>query len=183
MSSMSPAVDVPDGYTVLEGTPSGQRRSVAVVVSRYNGALTNRMLARARRRSRTRASRRTRSRSCRFRCVRAAARAVALAKSSALRVHGGRARRDRGRGDAAFRLRRLRGGIRGSSAAIETGVPVAFGVLTVETIEQAEAKYRPRRPTPSRLRSRWPTCSRSSAPAPAAEPPPEPATWAGRQLH
>ena len=38
-------IDVPDGYTVLEGTPSGHRRSVAVVVSRYNGGLTNRMLA------------------------------------------------------------------------------------------------------------------------------------------
>ena len=38
---------MPDGYTVLEGTPSGHRRSVAVVVSRYNGGLTNRMLARA----------------------------------------------------------------------------------------------------------------------------------------
>src|SRR4029077_2581690 len=38
-------IDVPDGYTVLEGTPSGHRRSVAVVVSRYNGGVTNRMLA------------------------------------------------------------------------------------------------------------------------------------------
>ena len=32
---------------MLEGTPSGLRRSVAVVVSRYNGGLTNQMLARA----------------------------------------------------------------------------------------------------------------------------------------
>src|SRR5262249_8684459 len=38
-------IDVPDGYAVLEGTPSGHRRSVAVVVSRFNGSLTNRMLA------------------------------------------------------------------------------------------------------------------------------------------
>src|SRR4051794_15395614 len=40
-------VDVPAGYTVLEGTPTGRRRSVAVVVSRFNGGLTNRMLQRA----------------------------------------------------------------------------------------------------------------------------------------
>ena len=40
-------LDVPDGYTVLEGTPSGHRRTVAVVVSRFNGELTNRMLATA----------------------------------------------------------------------------------------------------------------------------------------
>ncbi len=40
-------IDVPDGYTVLEGTPTGHRRAVALVVSRYNGGVTNRMLARA----------------------------------------------------------------------------------------------------------------------------------------
>ncbi len=40
-------VDVPDGYTVLEGTPLGNRRSVGVVVSRFNGGITNRMLASA----------------------------------------------------------------------------------------------------------------------------------------
>src|SRR5215216_5888615 len=40
-------VDVPDGYTVIEGTPTGRCRSVAVVVSRFNGGLTNRMLRRA----------------------------------------------------------------------------------------------------------------------------------------
>jgi 6,7-dimethyl-8-ribityllumazine synthase len=37
-------VDVPDGFTVLEGTPLGNRRSVGVVVSRFNGGVTNRML-------------------------------------------------------------------------------------------------------------------------------------------
>src|SRR5207245_2041560 len=37
-------IDVPDGYTVIEGTPTGRRRAVAVVVSRFNGGLTNRML-------------------------------------------------------------------------------------------------------------------------------------------
>ena len=37
-------VDVPSGFTVLEGTPLGNRRSVGVVVSRFNGGVTNRML-------------------------------------------------------------------------------------------------------------------------------------------
>src|SRR4051794_9981826 len=40
-------IDVPDGYQVIEGNPSGKQRSVAVVVARFNGGLTNRMLARA----------------------------------------------------------------------------------------------------------------------------------------
>src|SRR5713101_8126804 len=40
-------IDVPPGYTVIEGSPSGHRRSVAVVVSRFNGGLTNRLLAKA----------------------------------------------------------------------------------------------------------------------------------------
>src|SRR4051794_41854195 len=37
-------VQVPDGFTVLEGTPLGKRRSVGVVVSRFNGGGTDRML-------------------------------------------------------------------------------------------------------------------------------------------
>src|SRR5258707_359276 len=37
-------VDVPSGFTVLEGMPLGNRRSVGVVVSRFNGGVTNRML-------------------------------------------------------------------------------------------------------------------------------------------
>src|SRR5512140_731546 len=40
-------VRVPDGFTVLEGTPLGRRRSVGVVVSRFNGGVTDRMLAAA----------------------------------------------------------------------------------------------------------------------------------------
>jgi 6,7-dimethyl-8-ribityllumazine synthase len=40
-------VEVPDGYSVLEGTPLGEHRSVGIVVSRFNGGLTNRLLARA----------------------------------------------------------------------------------------------------------------------------------------
>ncbi len=133
-------IDVPDGYTVLEGTPSGHRRSVAVVVSRYNGGLTNRMLARAIEALEeagvapdavtimpvpgafelplaAMALAKTR----RYACV------VALGAI----VRGETPHFDYVASEAASGLQ---------LAAIETGVPVAFGVLTVETIEQAEAR-------------------------------------------
>jgi hypothetical protein len=42
---VSGELDIPDGYTVFEGTPIGRRRTVAIVVARFNGGLTNRMLA------------------------------------------------------------------------------------------------------------------------------------------
>jgi 6,7-dimethyl-8-ribityllumazine synthase len=35
---------VPDGYGVLEGTPQGGRRAVGIVVSRFNGAVTSKLL-------------------------------------------------------------------------------------------------------------------------------------------
>ncbi|HSC51297.1 MAG TPA: 6,7-dimethyl-8-ribityllumazine synthase [Gaiellaceae bacterium] len=40
-------LDVPDGYGVIEGAPSGGRRAVGVVVARFNGELTNELLRRA----------------------------------------------------------------------------------------------------------------------------------------
>ena len=133
-------IDVPDGYTVLEGTPTGHRRSVAVVVSRFNGGLTNRMLARA------------------IEALEEAGvspeavtvvpvpgafelplAAIALAKTRRYAcvvalgaiVRGETAHFDYVAGEAASGLQ---------LAAIETGIPVAFGVLTVDTVEQAEAR-------------------------------------------
>src|SRR5919202_6608205 len=35
---------VPEDYGVLEGSPNGARRGVAVIVSRFNGELTSRLL-------------------------------------------------------------------------------------------------------------------------------------------
>ncbi|HEY7197661.1 MAG TPA: 6,7-dimethyl-8-ribityllumazine synthase [Gaiellaceae bacterium] len=35
---------IPDGVSVLEGTPDGGRRSVAIAVSRFNGEITTRLL-------------------------------------------------------------------------------------------------------------------------------------------
>jgi len=133
-------VDVPDGYTVLEGTPTGRRRSVALVVSRFNGGVTNRMLRRAldaldeagvAQDSITvmpvpgafelplaaMALAKTR----RYACV------VALGAV----VRGETPHFEYVASEAASGLQ---------LAGIETGVPVAFGVLTVDNVEQAEAR-------------------------------------------
>ena len=133
-------VDVPDGYTVPEGTPTGRRRSVALVVSRFNGGVTNRMLRRAldaldeagvAQDSITvmpvpgafelplaaMALAKTR----RYACV------VALGAV----VRGETPHFEYVASEAASGLQ---------LAGIETGVPVAFGVLTVDNVEQAEAR-------------------------------------------
>jgi 6,7-dimethyl-8-ribityllumazine synthase len=133
-------VDVPDGYTVLEGTPLGERRTVGVVVSRFNGGITNAMLKRAlealeeagvSRESITvmpvpgafelplaaMALAKTR----RYACI------VALGAI----VRGETAHFEYVAAECASGLQ---------LAAIETGVPVTFGVLTVENVAQAEAR-------------------------------------------
>jgi 6,7-dimethyl-8-ribityllumazine synthase len=38
---------IPDGYGVIEGQPTGNRRAVGVVVARFNGELTSELLTRA----------------------------------------------------------------------------------------------------------------------------------------
>jgi len=133
-------IDVPSGYTVLEGTPLGNRRSVGVVVSRFNGGLTNRMLERALEALdeagvaqdavtvmpvpgafelplAAMALAKTR----RYACV------VALGAI----VRGETAHFEYVASECASGLQ---------LAGIETGVPVTFGVLTVENVEQAEAR-------------------------------------------
>ena len=40
-------LQIPDGYGVIEGQPTGWRRSVGVVVARFNGEITGQLLARA----------------------------------------------------------------------------------------------------------------------------------------
>jgi 6,7-dimethyl-8-ribityllumazine synthase len=133
-------IEIPDGYSVIEGSPIGKRRSVAVVVSRFNGNLTNRMLKRA------------------IEALEAAGvapdavtivpvpgafelplAALALAKTRNYAcvvalgaiVRGETPHFDYVAAEAASGLQ---------LAGIETGVPVAFGVLTVETVAQGEAR-------------------------------------------
>jgi len=129
---------IPDGYGVLEGTPRGARRSVGIVVSRFNGAVTSKLLegalseldeAGVAREAITimpvpgafelplaaMALAKTR----RYACI------VALGCV----VRGETPHFDYIAGEAASGLQ---------LAALETGVPVAFGVLTLEEAEQAE---------------------------------------------
>ena len=131
---------VPEDYGVLEGAPNGARRGVAVIVSRFNGDLTTRLLdsalgelerAGVGKDSITvvpvpgafelplaaMAFAKTR----RYGCV------VALGCV----IRGETPHFDYVAGEAASGLQ---------LAALETGVPVAFGVLTCETTEQAEAR-------------------------------------------
>ncbi len=133
-------IEVPDGYTVIEGYPSGHRRHVAVVVGRFNGEITNRMLASA---------------LAELEAAGVASDAVtvmpvpgafelplaamALAKTRRFScvvtlgcvIRGETPHFDYVAGEAASGIQ---------LAAIETGVPVSFGVLTCDTVEQAEAR-------------------------------------------
>ena len=133
-------LDIPDGVAVLEGSPSGAGRTVGVVVGRFNGEISNRLLESA------------------LGALEAAGvpeeritvmpvpgafelpiGAMALAKTRRYScvialgcvVRGETAHFDYVAGEAASGLQ---------LAGLETGVPVAFGVLTVDTAEQAEAR-------------------------------------------
>jgi 6,7-dimethyl-8-ribityllumazine synthase len=133
-------LDIPDDVNVLEGMPDGTRRSVAIVASRFNGQITNQLLEAAleeldglgvRREAVTimpvpgafelplaaMALAKTR----RFACI------VALGCV----VRGETPHFDFIASEAASGLQ---------LAALETGVPVAFGVLTVDVVEQAQAR-------------------------------------------
>jgi 6,7-dimethyl-8-ribityllumazine synthase len=131
---------IPDDYGVLEGSPNGARRGVAVVVARFNGDITTRLLESALAELEragvgkdaitvvpvpgafelplaAMAFAKTR----RYGCV------VALGCV----IRGETPHFDYVAGEAASGLQ---------LAALETGVPVSFGVLTCDTTEQAEAR-------------------------------------------
>ena len=131
---------VPPGYSVLEGLPAGERRAVGVVVARFNGDVTTQLLESALaeldacgvpREGVTvmpvpgafelplaaMALAKTR----RFACI------VALGCV----IRGDTPHFDYVSSEAASGLQ---------LAAIETGVPVAFGVLTLDRADQAESR-------------------------------------------
>jgi len=135
-----PGFRVPDGYAALEGSPSGDDRSVGIVVSRFNGDITNRLLAQALTALEEHGVPRDAvtvvpvpgafelplaamalAKTRRYACI------VALGCV----IRGETAHFEFVAGEAASGLQ---------LAAIETGVPVAFGVLTCENLEQAEAR-------------------------------------------
>jgi 6,7-dimethyl-8-ribityllumazine synthase len=133
-------IDVPAGYAVIEGQPTGERHSVGVVVSRFNGGITNQLLQTA---LQALAEAGVPQEAITVMPVPGAFElplgAMALAKTRRYAcivalgcvIRGETPHFDFVANEAASGLQ---------LAAIETGVPVAFGVLTVNTIRQAEAR-------------------------------------------
>lgn len=134
-------LEIPPGYSVLEGEPRGGRRAVGIVVSRFNGEVTGRLLDSALEELEAlgveagsitvmpvpgafelplaaMALAKTR----RFACV------VALGCV----IRGDTPHFDYVASEAASGLQ---------LAAIETGVPVSFGVLTLDRPDQAAPRY------------------------------------------
>jgi len=133
-------LDIPDDVTVLEGMPDGTRRGVAIVASRFNGEITNQLLEAALEELDEAGVSRDAvtvmpvpgafelplaamalAKTRRYACV------VALGCI----VRGETPHFDFIASEAASGLQ---------LAALETGVPVAFGVLTVDVKEQALAR-------------------------------------------
>ena len=104
-------LDVPDGVQVLEGAPVGGRKSVAVVVAKFNGELTSRLLASALEELDAAGVPRRRHRRAGAGSVRAPAGDDGAGEDAPVRVRR-RARRGDPRRDAALRLRRRRGRVR-----------------------------------------------------------------------
>jgi 6,7-dimethyl-8-ribityllumazine synthase len=134
------ALSIPAGVAVVEGEPRGGGRPVGVVVSKFNGRFTNRMLTSALKEL-ARAgvpkelvtvlpvpgafelplAAMALAKTRRYACV------VALGCV----IRGDTPHFDYVAGEAASGLQ---------LAALETGVPVSFGVLTLDRVDQADAR-------------------------------------------
>jgi 6,7-dimethyl-8-ribityllumazine synthase len=133
-------LSVPDGYGNLTGSSDGARRSVAVVVSRFNGEVTNRLLESALSELELAGVARDAvtvvqvpgafelplgamalAKTRRFACI------IALGCV----IRGETPHFDYVAGEAASGLQ---------LAALETGVPVSFGVLTLDSPGQADER-------------------------------------------
>jgi 6,7-dimethyl-8-ribityllumazine synthase len=133
-------LEIPDGYAVLEGDSDGSRRAVGVVVARFNGHVTSPLLQRALDELEAAGVRREAitvmvvpgafelplaatalAKTRRFACI------VALGCV----IRGDTPHFDYVAGEAASGLQ---------LAALETGVPVSFGVLTLDRVEQADPR-------------------------------------------
>jgi len=134
------ALDIPGDVDLIEGSPMGTRKRVAIVLSRFNGDVTNRLLESAF----TELDRAGIDREhVTVMPVPGAFElplgAMALAKTRryvaivalGCVIRGETAHFEYVAGEAASGLQ---------LAALETGVPVAFGVLTTDTLEQAMAR-------------------------------------------
>ena len=134
------ALDIPGDVDLIEGSPMGTRKRVAIVLSRFDGDVTNRLLESAF----TELDRAGIDREhVTVMPVPGAFElplgAMALAKTRryvaivalGCVIRGETAHFEYVAGEAASGLQ---------LAALETGVPVAFGVLTTDTLEQAMAR-------------------------------------------
>jgi 6,7-dimethyl-8-ribityllumazine synthase len=131
---------IPDGYAVLEGVAEGGRRAVGVVVSRFNGKVTTQLLDGA---LAELSAAGVRQEAITIMVVPGAFElplaATALAKTRRFAcivalgcvIRGDTPHFDYVSSEAASGLQ---------LAALETGVPVSFGVLTLDRVEQAEAR-------------------------------------------
>jgi 6,7-dimethyl-8-ribityllumazine synthase len=133
-------LELPDGVGVIAGSPNGARRSVGIVVGRFNGEITSRLLDGAIAALEEAGVERERievvpvpgafelplgamalARTRQYSCI------VAIGCV----IRGETPHFDYVAGEAASGLQ---------LAALETGIPVSFGVLTCDTREQAEAR-------------------------------------------
>jgi 6,7-dimethyl-8-ribityllumazine synthase len=133
-------LEIPEGYAVLEGVSDGGRRAVGVVVSRFNGSVTSQLLERALSELDLAGVRRE---AITIMVVPGAFElplaATALAKTRHFAcivalgcvIRGDTPHFEYVASEAASGLQ---------LAALETGVPVSFGVLTLERVEQAEPR-------------------------------------------
>ena len=133
-------LELPDDVEVLEGEARGMRRGIAVVVARFNGEVTNKLLEAALAElDRLEVGRDSITVMAVPGAFELPLGAMALAKTRRYAavvalgcvIRGETAHFDYVAGEAASGLQ---------LAGLETGVPVAFGVLTTDTLEQALAR-------------------------------------------
>ena len=133
-------LDLPDDVDLLEGEPRSTRRGVGIVAARFNGDVTNRLLESALAElDRVGVGRETITVMAVPGAFELPLGAMALAKTRRYScivalgcvIRGETAHFDYVAGEAASGLQ---------LASLETGVPVAFGVLTVDNLEQALAR-------------------------------------------
>jgi 6,7-dimethyl-8-ribityllumazine synthase len=133
-------LDIPDDVDVLEGEARSARRGVGVVVSRFNGEIVNKLLESALAElDRVGVAKESITVMAVPGAFELPIGAMALAKTRRYScivalgcvIRGETAHFEYVAGEAASGIQ---------LAALETGVPVSFGVLTVDTTEQAEAR-------------------------------------------
>jgi 6,7-dimethyl-8-ribityllumazine synthase len=133
-------LDIPDDIDVLEGEARSARRGVGVVVSRFNGDIVNKLLESALAElDRVGVAKESVTVMAVPGAFELPIGAMALAKTRRYScivalgcvIRGETAHFEYVAGEAASGIQ---------LAALETGVPVSFGVLTVDTTEQAEAR-------------------------------------------